>query len=178
MKINEIYNVDYLEFMKGMESNSVDLILTDPPYLYLKHKLDRAFDEELFFSEALRILKDESFLVYSGRGASFYKWGYICQQLGFEFLEELIWDKTHCSSPFGNIMRQHETIAVWRKGNKQLNKVRIDKVEYLLNSENIGILQDNIKRIFMDIENLKTGEEFENWYNNRKQRKVKHKITS
>jgi site-specific DNA-methyltransferase (adenine-specific) len=116
--------------------------------------------------------------VFFGRGASFYKWGYLCQQLGFKFLEELIWDKTHLSSPFGNITRIHETISVWRKGNKQLNKVYIDKIEYLLNSENIAILQENVKRIFMDIENLKTGEDFEDWYNNRKQRKTKHNITS
>ena len=178
MELNKIYNIDCLEFMKTLESNSIDLILTDPPYLYLNHKLDRSFNEELFFSECFRILKDESIICYFGRGASFCKWGYLCQQLGFEFLEELIWDKTQCSSPFGNVMRAHETIAVWKKGNKQLNKVLISKIEYLLNSENISILQDNIKRIFMDIENLKTGEDFENWYNNRKQRKVKHKITS
>lgn len=178
MELNKIYNIDCLEFMKGMPDKSVDLILTDPPYLYLNHKLDRAFNEELFFSECHRVLKDESILCYFGRGASFYKWGYLCQQLGFEFLEEIIWDKVRNSSPFGNIMRQHESIAVWRKGNKQLNKVYIDKVEYMLNSDNLEILQDNIKRIFQDLQNLKSGEDFEEWYNEQKQRKTKHCLTS
>ncbi|MGL5717114.1 MAG: hypothetical protein ACRCX2_29120, partial [Paraclostridium sp.] len=28
----EIYNVDSIEFMKQMKENSVDLIITDPPY--------------------------------------------------------------------------------------------------------------------------------------------------
>lgn len=33
MKKNKIYNMDALEFLKGVESDSVDLIVTDPPYL-------------------------------------------------------------------------------------------------------------------------------------------------
>lgn len=178
MELNKIYNIDCLEFMKGMPDKSVDLILTDPPYLYLNHKLDRAFNEELFFSECYRILKPESILCFFGRGASFYKWGYLCQQLGFEFLEELIWDKVRTSSPFGNIMRIHETTSVWRKGKKQLNKIHIDKIEYLENSKQYEILIDNAKRILMDLKNLKTSDDFENWKNEREIRKTKHKITS
>ena len=122
----------------------MDLVVTDPPYLYLNHKLDRKFNEELFFEEAYRILKDESILCFFGRGASFYKWGYLCQQLGFEFLEELIWDKSRCSNPFGNVLRNHETISVWRKGKKQLNKVYVDKIEYLENSKQYEVLIDNV----------------------------------
>ena len=32
MELNKIYNIDCLEFMKEMADNSIDLILTDPPY--------------------------------------------------------------------------------------------------------------------------------------------------
>lgn len=177
MELNKIYNIDCLEFMKGMPDKSVDLILTDPPYLYLNHKLDRAFNEELFFSECYRILKPESILCFFGRGASFYKWGYLCQQLGFEFLEELIWDKNATTSPFGNLMRTHETTSVWRKGKKQLNKIHIDKIEYEINSESLKTLFSNLKRLFSDLNMLKTGAEFENWYNRRKLYGQKHKIT-
>ncbi|KAA6318098.1 hypothetical protein EZS27_031850, partial [termite gut metagenome] len=46
---NKIYNQDCLEGMKALTNNSIDCILTDPPYLYLKNqKLDRPFDEQLF----------------------------------------------------------------------------------------------------------------------------------
>ena len=49
-ELNRIYNEDCLEGMKRIPSGSVDLVLTDPPYLYLKgQKLDRPFDEEAFF---------------------------------------------------------------------------------------------------------------------------------
>ena len=33
MEKNKIYNMDALEFLKGVESDSVDLIVTDPHYL-------------------------------------------------------------------------------------------------------------------------------------------------
>ena len=36
MELNKIYNVDCLEGMKKIEDNSVDLIITDPPYEHIK----------------------------------------------------------------------------------------------------------------------------------------------
>ncbi|EDP2938665.1 hypothetical protein GJ234_07635 [Campylobacter jejuni] len=55
----KIYNCDCIEFMKDMvnQGKKVDCIITDPPYLYLNHKLDRQFSEELFFEIAERRLK-------------------------------------------------------------------------------------------------------------------------
>jgi len=32
MEINKIYNMDCLEGLKQLDDNSVDLIVTDPPY--------------------------------------------------------------------------------------------------------------------------------------------------
>ncbi|MDR2835948.1 MAG: hypothetical protein LBV69_07130 [Bacteroidales bacterium] len=60
--------------MQKIEDNSIDCILTDPPYLYLKNqKLDRKFDEQLFFEQAKRVLKKDGFIVIFGRGTSFYR---------------------------------------------------------------------------------------------------------
>ena len=33
IKENEVYNCDCLEIMKELENESIDLIITDPPYL-------------------------------------------------------------------------------------------------------------------------------------------------
>lgn len=63
---NECYQKPFFSFHKGdalnlikhVENESVDCVLTDPPYLYLKgQKLERDFDENLFFTECKRILK-------------------------------------------------------------------------------------------------------------------------
>lgn len=54
----ELYNEDSLTGLKRLENESVDCILTDPPYLYLKNqKLEREFDEKEFFNQCKRVLK-------------------------------------------------------------------------------------------------------------------------
>ncbi|MEG1842558.1 MAG: hypothetical protein RR221_07595, partial [Alistipes sp.] len=56
-KINLIHG-DCIELMPTIPTESVDCLLTDPPYLYLKNqKLDKPFDEIKFFNESKRILK-------------------------------------------------------------------------------------------------------------------------
>ncbi|HEH6263720.1 TPA: site-specific DNA-methyltransferase [Campylobacter jejuni] len=47
----KIYNCDCIEFMQDMvnQGKKVDCIITDPPYLYLNHKLDRQFNEDDFY---------------------------------------------------------------------------------------------------------------------------------
>ena len=120
---------DCIELMKSIPDKSIDMIFTDPPYLYLKHKLDAQFPEQKFFEECWRILKDDSILSFFGRGKSFYRWNYICEQIGFEFKEEIIWYKKYCSSPVLTLQRVHETISILQKGNRPLNKVYINKIE-------------------------------------------------
>ena len=122
MEINKIYNEDCLEGMKRIPDKSIDLIVTDPPYLYLNHKLDKSFDEDELFKEWLRVLKDKGFVVIFGRGESFYRWNTKLISLGFEFKEEIIWDKRKTTSSVLPIGRKHETISILTKkrwGNQQ-----------------------------------------------------------
>lgn len=65
---------DCLEVLKTLPDNSIDAMIFDPPYLYLKkHKLDRHFDEIKLFKECFRVLKKNGFLIYFGRGVPFYR---------------------------------------------------------------------------------------------------------
>jgi site-specific DNA-methyltransferase (adenine-specific) len=115
MELNKIYNQDCLEGMKNMPDGSIDCILTDPPYLYLKgQKLEREFDEQEFFRQCKRVLKKDGMMVLFGRGTSFYRWNTILSNLGFVFKEEIIWDKSYSSSPLLAVSRVHETIGVHR----------------------------------------------------------------
>ena len=38
METNKIYNMDCLEGMKQLEDNSIDLVITDPPYFKIMIK--------------------------------------------------------------------------------------------------------------------------------------------
>lgn len=126
MKKIEIYNEDCLVGIKRIPANSVDVILTDPPYLYLKNqKLDRPFDELLFFAECKRVLTEDGFVVIFGRGRSFYRWNTILADLGFNFKEEIVWDKLRTTSPVTPIGRRHETISIHSKSKGKINKRRV-----------------------------------------------------
>lgn len=111
--INKIYNEDCQEGIKRIPNASVDCILTDPPYLYLKgQKLERPFDEHALFTEFKRVLKPTGFVVLFGRGTSFYRWNTRLADLGFLFKEEVIWDKQYTSSPVLPLSRKHESVSI------------------------------------------------------------------
>lgn len=129
-------------------SESVDVILTDPPYLYLKNqKLDVPFDEQKVFNDYTRILKKGGFVILFGRGTSFYRWNAMLADLGFNFKEEIIWDKGYCSSPLMAMSRIHETVSIHSKGKGSIRKVKIPYLE---------MKQHDISSIIQDIKRLKT----------------------
>lgn len=129
IELNKIYNEDCLEGMKRIPDKSVDAIVTDPPYKYLKHKLDRDWNEDAVFSEWNRILKDDGFIVMFGRGIPFYRWNVKLNELGFNFKEEIVWNKRSGTSPAMSIMRVHEMISIISKKGV-VKRVKIPYLEF------------------------------------------------
>ena len=115
---------DCLELMKNIPDKSIDCVITDPPYEYLNHRLDRKFDEKAVFKQWDRIVKDNGFLVFFGRGESFHRWNYFLNSMGWKFKEEIIWDKRRVSNIMGPIGRCHETISILTKKGK-VRKIRV-----------------------------------------------------
>lgn len=142
------HNVDCILEMQKLPSESIDCILTDPPYKYLKNqKLEVDFDEQIFFVEAKRVLKQSGFVILFGRGSSFYRWNTMLHELGFQFKEEIIWNKSYSSSPVLPISRIHETISIFTKKNGNIKKVKIPYVEQK---------QFDFESIVLDIKRLKS----------------------
>lgn len=140
--------------MEQTAEGSIDVICIDPPYLYLKHKLDIPFDEPLFFNECKRLLTKNGFIILFGRGASFYRWGAMLHELGFTFKEEIIWDKSQCSSPLMALSRVHETVSIWCKGKGSINKCKIPYLE--MKGHDIDSICDDIKRMRSILKNTKS----------------------
>ncbi|EAI8168508.1 site-specific DNA-methyltransferase [Campylobacter coli] len=151
----KIYNCDCIEFMQDMvnQGKKVDCIITDPPYLYLDHKLDRQFNEELFFELAGKITDK---LVFFGRGDSFYKWNLLAKEQGFKFKEEIIWNKKQCTSPFHKLSRVHETISVRMKDGYIINKIKIDALRKYFNEDDFYCLINDLKKVFSSVKNSDT----------------------
>lgn len=132
--------------LQNIPSESVDAIITDPPYLYLKNqKLDKPFNEDVFFNEAKRLLKKSGFIVMFGRGSAFYRWNTRLADLGFTFKEEIIWNKVQTTSPLLPLNRIHETISIHCKCNGKINKVRVPYLE--IKGHDIGAIKTDIKRL-------------------------------
>lgn len=155
IELNKIYNEDCLEGMQRIESGSVDCILTDPPYLYLKNqKLDRPFDEVAFFNECNRVLKKDGMIAVFGRGTSFYRWNTMLAGLGFKFKEEIVWNKSYSTSPLMPLSRVHETISIHAKGKGKINKVKVPYLE--MKGHDIGAIVKDIKKLKTTFKNTKS----------------------
>jgi len=117
---------DCMDLLASMPDGSVDIVLTDPPYMYLDHRLDRPFDIERVFGELHRVLKKErSAMIVFGRGPSFYRTGTVLEGLGLRFLEEAVWHKARRSSPVTPLGRVHESVSIWGMGTAKINRVRV-----------------------------------------------------
>jgi site-specific DNA-methyltransferase (adenine-specific) len=89
-----------------------------------------------------------------GRGTSFYRWNTRLADLGFKFKEEIIWNKSYCSSPLMAISRIHENISIHTKGNGTINKVKVPYLE--MKGHDINAICVDLKRFLSGIKNEKS----------------------
>lgn len=149
---------DCLELLKDLEDNSVDAIITDPPYGVLKgHKIETNVDINAFHKEVYRVLKDKGFYVFFGLQPSLTYWISDALQ-SFKFIQEVIWNKIIPSSFLQPIMRIHENIVILSKNgsNKNLNVLKIDREKNLdeLSIESIKRDYALMRQIFNSKEHL------------------------
>ncbi|MFM6199258.1 MAG: hypothetical protein ACKPE1_08955, partial [Dolichospermum sp.] len=96
---------------------------------------------------------------FFGAKESYFRWNVIAMDLGFNFKEQIIWDKVRTSNPMCNLLRCHENISIFTKGKGTIRKVRIDKLEYD-NISNSKAVIDNIRRIISLLNRINTLEDF------------------
>ena len=164
MELNKIYNEDCLEGMKRIPDGSVNLIVTDPPYLinyktgHRKDKTHRFNDvilnddnEQLitdYVKECYRILKEDSamYLFCSSHKVDFFK-----RELEKEFSIKnmIIWVKNNhtagdLESAFG---RKYEIVFLVNKGQRKFNGERLTDIWEFPRVSGDGQLHQNQKPI-------------------------------
>jgi len=144
---------DSINVLKQLEDNSIDAIVTDPPYEYLNHKLDRRFVKSEVLEQWDRVVKDDGFIVFFGRGESFHEINYLLNNLGWKFKEEVIWNKRSGTSPFLPLSRVHETVSLLSKNGKiRKNKIPYEEVK----KYQLDRMQNDLKRIVSGLGNQKS----------------------
>ena len=95
IELNRIYNEDCLEGMKLLDDNSIDNIVTDPPYElgFMGKKWDNtgiAYNIELW-RECLRILKPGGHLLAFGGTRTYHRMACAIEDAGFEIRDQMQW---------------------------------------------------------------------------------------
>ena len=138
----KLYNGDCLEIMKDIPDKSIDLIVTDPPYLidyqsnYRRNKYEKIKNdikaEELisnYFKECYRVLKDNT-AIYSF--CSWHNIDFFKQEFEkyFKLKNIIVWNKNNTSMGDlkGSYAPKHEFILFGHKGRKLINGFRYPDV--------------------------------------------------
>lgn len=126
LDINQIYCGDCLDLMKEIPDESVDLVLTDPPYNQTQNEWDKDINLSNLFSEVNRVIKENGAIIITSEGVFTAD---IIKANEKYFKYTLIWDKKSTTG-FLNAnrlpLRQHEIICVFYKNlpcyNPQMTK--------------------------------------------------------
>lgn len=144
MKLDHIYQGDCREILATFPEKSVDLIFADPPYnLQLQNELwrpnmtkvdavDDEWDQFADFAEydrftrewltaCRRVLKDTGTLWVIGSYHNIYRVGTMLQDLGFWFLNDVVFIKTNPMPNFRGVRftNAHETLLWCKKSRDQ-----------------------------------------------------------
>lgn len=141
LKLNQIHKGDCLKLMTEIPDNSIDLIITDPPYKttargnygntggMLKSKMNMKgqvfqhnnISPSQYAPELYRILKDSAHCYIMTNHVNLIEMLNTFTNAGFHFTKSLIWDK-HNKIMGRFYMSQFEYILFFRKGKgKQIN---------------------------------------------------------
>lgn len=141
-------NQDAIAFLQGLDTASVDLVITDIPYESLeKHRArgtttrlknskassNQWFDifpnarfEELF-SELYRVMSKNSHLYFFCDQETMFHAKPIAESIGFKFWKPIVWDKMKIGMGY-HYRARYEFILFFEKGKKKLNNLSIPDV--------------------------------------------------
>ncbi|MGI9462067.1 MAG: DNA-methyltransferase [Alphaproteobacteria bacterium] len=160
LNINKIYNLDCFDFLDKIDNQSIDLVITDPPYNMKKEEWDCFLSEKHFFTWTYRWLEkvvdkikaNGSLYVFNTPYNSAHILLFLCQK-NMIFQNWLTWDKR---DGMGGAKRKYsngqETILFFTKSNDHIfnyDDIRVpyESTERINHAKEKGILK-NGKRWF------------------------------
>ena len=154
-EINNIYNEDSIEAMKNMESECVDLLVTDPPYKTItggdsngknseRPKGMLSGNRKLFahqnikisdwMPEVYRVLKEGSHAYIFSNVLNLTEMLNEAQKAGFKLHNLICWEKNNCT-PSQYYMKNCEYVLFLRKGKaKWINDIGGSKTVHQFNN--------------------------------------------
>lgn len=93
MILSQVIQSDCLEVMQGMADNSIDFLVTDPPYglKFMGKKWDYDIPKVEVWREALRICKPGSMAAVFGGSRTFHRLVVALEDAGWEIRDTIMW---------------------------------------------------------------------------------------
>ena len=139
--LTKLYHGNTLELLKEFPENSVDVVMTDPPFFLSNggitcqngqmvtvdkgdwDKLDSMTMEEFYTTvliELKRILKPDGTIWLFGTMHNVYTLGYLLNKLEYKIMNNITWQKTNPAPNLGCRMFTHSTETIlWAKQNEK-----------------------------------------------------------
>ena len=146
MELNKIYNGDCIVGMQSLSSCSIDLVVTDPPYL-MKYKTNHRKNKhhkfcreiagdndfgfiEAYIKECYRVLKDNSamYMFCNAKQIAFFI--NMAKDVGFKLKNIIIWVKNEHTAGdlYAAFGKKYEFILLLNKGRRIFNGKRLTDV--------------------------------------------------
>ena len=144
----EVSNLDAVEWLRGLPSESIDLVVTDPAYeslekhravgttTRLKHSKSSSNDWfEIFsnarfgelFDEVFRVLKRNTHFYLFCDAETMFVAKPEAERAGFRFWKPLVWDKQAIGMGY-HYRARYEFVLFFEKGKRRLNNLGIPDV--------------------------------------------------
>ena len=123
METDSVYHGDCMELLQSLPSNSVDCIITDPPYNVLALDWDKQeIDWTALAEEFYRVLKVNGCIYVFGQ-MPMINFVFVELSKKFKFKQDLIWYKNRGFSLANTVFtKYHENILFFVKGNETILK--------------------------------------------------------
>lgn len=180
--MHHLSNMDCLEYLKQLEDNSIDLVLTDPPY-FIDYDGGKGWDSqwktekeyldwcEQWTRECIRVLKENRMFVVFGtlKTDTFlrYKLDILNSIPGLVGQNEVIWSYNWGGRTKENFARKHEYVWCYSKGDKFLfnaDDVRIERKQKVNIRTGQPHERGTIPTCVWEKNNHTTSKEYVNWH--------------
>lgn len=150
METNKIYQGDCLELMKQIEDNSIDLVVTSPPYDNLRDYKGYSFDFENIAKELHRIIKGGGIIVWIVgdttkdfcESLTSFKQANIFVEIGLNLLDTMIYVKKSYPPAYPTLKRYANTFEfmfIFCKGKpKTFNPIKVKKMVSSISEDKIS----------------------------------------
>lgn len=149
IEIDKIYNESNLDTIARMENNSIDLVVTSPPYDGLRKYNGYCFDFEALAKGLYRVMKEGGVVVWivndatvdgSETGTSFRQALYF-KECGFNLHDTMIWAKDGGGAVGSNLAytQNFEYMFVFSKGRPKTTNLIKDKQNLSFGQDKSGI---------------------------------------